>query len=485
MVGQPAVRGVSDAELAASSDEWESSAGARECSACDSAASPSAGGAVAWQSVRGVSDAELTASSDEWENSAGARECSACDSAASPSAGGAVVWQPAAVGAGDAELAASSDEWESSAGARECPAVRGVSDAELAASSDEWESSAAAKERSACDSAESRVDLGVDEMRSGGAGAGVGFAASMAADCARSGRSVLDRLLDEVEAAEHGEQDARDVARAADSAGPEGEAERGGTTLAGSGTRSTAGSNAQPGMLRRRAEAARCAFDRADALVSVASAYLHGDRPQRAPIDVTITIPASSLRKDAVDAVDVGCMGSACISAETARRLSCDAGVVEVIEDEQGVPLSVGRKRSTIAGSIKRALLRRDGACTYPGCANRMFLEGHHIDHWADGGATTLDNAALLCSHHHRFVHEYGYAIELGPDRRPQFRDPHGRVLVAVPAGHCGPDLGWPQIDAANSSLAIDADTIACEWDGKPVRYGRVIDDLVAVDGLV
>jgi hypothetical protein len=41
--------------------------------------------------------------------------------------------------------------------------------------------------------------------------------------------------------------------------------------------------------------------------------------------------------------------------------------VVEVVEDEHGVPLSVGRKRRTIAGSIKRALLKRDDACVYPG----------------------------------------------------------------------------------------------------------------------
>jgi hypothetical protein len=63
---------------------------------------------------------------------------------------------------------------------------------------------------------------------------------------------------------------------------------------------------------------------------------------------VTITIPASSLRRDAVDAVDVGWMGHSCVSTEAARRLSCDAGVIEVVEDEHGVPLSVGRKRRTI-----------------------------------------------------------------------------------------------------------------------------------------
>jgi hypothetical protein len=124
-----------------------------------------------------------------------------------------------------------------------------------------------------------------------------------------------------------------------------------------------------------------------------------------------ITIPESSLRRDAADAVDVGWMGNSCVSSEAARRLSCDAGVIEVIEDEHGVPLSVGRKRQTIAGSIKRALLKRDTACSSPGCTHQIFLEGHHLVHWADGGETTLENAALLCPHHHRYVHGlYGRA---------------------------------------------------------------------------
>jgi hypothetical protein len=239
-----------------------------------------------------------------------------------------------------------------------------------------------------------------------------------------------------------------------------------------------------PSVLHQQADAARRAFSRADALISVAQAYLRGDRPNRTPIDVTLTIPASSLRKGAVDTVDVGCMGDSCVSATTARRLTCDAGVAEVIEDEHGVPLSVGRKRRTIAGSLKRALMKRDTTCSYPGCENRTFLDGHHIEHWADGGETTLDNASLLCTHHHRYVHEYGYSIELGAGRRPRFRDPIGRLVEAVPARHGGPELGWPQICEANQPLAIDADTIACEWDGSQVDYGMVVDQLVVVDGL-
>ena len=113
-----------------------------------------------------------------------------------------------------------------------------------------------------------------------------------------------------------------------------------------------------------------------------------------------------------------------------------------------------------------------------------FYLEGHHIEHWADGGETSLINVSLLCSLHHRYVHEYGYTIELGPDQRPRFRDPHGRLVAAVPASPAAADLGWSRLRAVNEPLAIDAETIACEWDGNPVDYGAIVGHLVVVDGL-
>ena len=77
-----------------------------------------------------------------------------------------------------------------------------------------------------------------------------------------------------------------------------------------------------------------------------------------------------------------------------------------------------------------------------------------------------------------------GYTIELGEDQRPRFRDPHGRLVPAVPGRPTVTDLGWPQIRAVNEPLAIDADTIACEWDGRPVDYGAIVGHLVVVDDL-
>ena len=172
------------------------------------------------------------------------------------------------------------------------------------------------------------------------------------------------------------------------------------------------------------------------------------------------------------------------LSPEAVRRLSCDAGIVEIVEDDRGAPLSVGRKRRTIAGALKRALHQRDTTCTFPGCTHRVFLEGHHIKHWADGGETSLLNTTLLCSAHHRFVHEYRYTIELDEDQRPRFRDPQGRLVHAVPERPHVADGGWPRIRAMNEPLAIDANTIACEWDGMPVDYGSIVGHLVFADHL-
>jgi hypothetical protein len=237
-------------------------------------------------------------------------------------------------------------------------------------------------------------------------------------------------------------------------------------------------------VLHQQEDATKRAFNRADALVTVAQGYLRGERVERAPIDITLTIPVECLRAEAADPVEVSELGESFLSREAARRLACDAGVAEVVEDDHGATLSVGRKRRTISGSLKRALHKRDKGCAFPGCTHRIYLEGHHIKHWADGGETSVSNGALLCSLHHRYVHEYGYAIELGPDQRPQFRDPRGRLVPAVPATATGPDLGWPRLRAANEALAITADTIACEWDGDPVDYGAIVGHLVVADRL-
>jgi len=43
----------------------------------------------------------------------------------------------------------------------------------------------------------------------------------------------------------------------------------------------------------------------------------------------------------------------------------------------------------------------------------KMFLQAHHIKHWEHGGATDIDNLTLVCSFHHKLVHEFGWKVKL------------------------------------------------------------------------
>ena len=107
---------------------------------------------------------------------------------------------------------------------------------------------------------------------------------------------------------------------------------------------------------------------------------------------------------------------------ETIRRLTCDGSLLTLIQGSDGHPLNVGRKTRAIPPSTRRALLARDRHCQFPGCGQERYVEGHHMVHWAHGGETKLDNLVLLCSRHHRTVHEMGYTIR---------RDKDGGVEVA------------------------------------------------------
>ena len=84
------------------------------------------------------------------------------------------------------------------------------------------------------------------------------------------------------------------------------------------------------------------------------------------------------------------------ISAETARRLACDAATVGMQHGPGGEILDLGRRTRTISPVLRRALTARDGQCRFPGCGN-VRVDAHHIRHWAHGGATALDNLVLLC----------------------------------------------------------------------------------------
>jgi hypothetical protein len=127
------------------------------------------------------------------------------------------------------------------------------------------------------------------------------------------------------------------------------------------------------------------------------------------------------------------------VAVETGRRLACDASLVAILEDAKGEPLDVGRKTRTIPPALRRALASRDGGCVFPGCTHKRYVDGHHLQHWADGGKTRLANLVTLCRFHHRAVHEGGMRVERLDDGACRFTRPNGEVLESVAHGHTRP----------------------------------------------
>ena len=120
------------------------------------------------------------------------------------------------------------------------------------------------------------------------------------------------------------------------------------------------------------------------------------------------------------------------VSAETSRRVACDAGLVTIPRGPDGRVLGAGRRTRTVSPALRRALEARDRGCRFPGCGLR-FTDAHHVKHWADGGETSLRNLVLLCRRHHRAVHEGGVQVCLDRDGQVVFFTPKGQPLFGAP----------------------------------------------------
>ncbi len=210
---------------------------------------------------------------------------------------------------------------------------------------------------------------------------------------------------------------------------------------------------------------------RADALALIAETALSssldagsaGDRYQ-VVVHVSAETPNAGGQEAAIE-VDHGALH---VSAETSRRLACDASVVRIAHDASGGVLDVGRKTRTIPPSIRRALAARDTGCRFPGCTARR-CDAHHIESWANGGATSVDNLVLLCRRHHRAVHEGGFVVQSTGDRQFEFIAPSGIPIPSSPSAPL-PAEKVPPLPNVGLDLQV--------WDGTPFDLVWAIDVL-------
>lgn len=180
---------------------------------------------------------------------------------------------------------------------------------------------------------------------------------------------------------------------------------------------------------REREDARTPPQRRADAIGEICRQWLDrldrpdvaGERPH-----LTVTMDLNTLE----GRIGVGQFDhSGPVPPETARRIACDASVSRVITCGSSEPLDVGRRTAVVPAALRRAVVVRDRICQFPGCDRpHHWCDAHHVVHWADGGATALQNLSLLCRRHHRMVHTGPIRLEL-VHGKPVFRREDGSIL--------------------------------------------------------
>jgi hypothetical protein len=212
----------------------------------------------------------------------------------------------------------------------------------------------------------------------------------------------------------------------------------------------------------------------ADAWMAIAKSYLSGITSQPGArggrgstadhYQVVVHVDQAALRGGVSHQTSAA---RADLPIETIKRLTCDGSVIRVTEDQNGKPLDVGRKRRTVSQAIKRALWSRDRGCSFPGCERTHFVDAHHIRHWADGGETGLENLTLLCTQHHRLLHEGRFAIRRDGKREIYFARHDGRVIPR--GGYRDEDSMDDSIDEVREPRGCyDIDTLSNRVGARP-----------------
>jgi hypothetical protein len=169
---------------------------------------------------------------------------------------------------------------------------------------------------------------------------------------------------------------------------------------------------------------------RADALVALCSERAASDPDQdRASVVIHAQLEAL-MSGDGAHEVE----GAPPIHHETLKRVLCNARVQTVIEDRAGAVVGLGRISREPAPWMLRQVRYRDKECRFPGCDAWRFTQAHHIEWWRDGGRTDLQNLLLICSFHHKLVHEYGWRIKREPDGTIRWFQPDGVRYRAGPS---------------------------------------------------
>ena len=126
------------------------------------------------------------------------------------------------------------------------------------------------------------------------------------------------------------------------------------------------------------------------------------------------------------------------VSVDQIAKLASDVKILPAIFDAEGDPLWLGRAQRDASTGQRIVLAARDGGCVNCGSPVERS-EPHHIEWFSRGGATDIDNLALLCERCHHLIHDDGWQLHRNNGQH-QLRPPTHRPVQSVNGSAAHPE---------------------------------------------
>lgn len=191
------------------------------------------------------------------------------------------------------------------------------------------------------------------------------------------------------------------------------------------------------GRLRRRSqvtEGPKPSWDRltVDALVEAVATAGDGDHRCRPTLVAHADLETlrDGLHQHGICETDSGID----LPVETVRHLACDADIIPVVLDGDGMVLDQGRAKRLATAEQRVALEAMHTTCSHPDCTVSIDdCRIHHLHPWSRGGTTDLSTMAPVCEPHHHLVHEGGWGFTLAAGRIATWTRPDGEIYWTGP----------------------------------------------------
>ncbi|MBI4703760.1 MAG: hypothetical protein HY744_21840 [Deltaproteobacteria bacterium] len=169
--------------------------------------------------------------------------------------------------------------------------------------------------------------------------------------------------------------------------------------------------------------------------------------------------------------------GAVELGAEAAARLRCGASVRDLATEGRAV-----QRGGPLPAAVRRAVKLRDRChCRVPGCTRRRYVEVHHIQPQAQGGAHSRAGCLCLCSTHHGLLHEGLLRIEGDAEAELRFFDGQGKLITDPFANGPGSVTHSGSSTGTHASLSAEAAGVLRAMGG---RGGWHPDGLCEASGL-